>query len=275
MTIILICLIGVEALSAKNRFWVTVEGTAPMTTGNTKKARKQAIAAAERIAVAQALTKEISIESLLVNLRLSGGFVEAIPFGRVVTTEILDEGPVQATGSEPTHQEMLYRVRIKACVVRETGGKDSSFKLDATINKSIFKDGDELEIKVRSTKDCYLTIYNILEDNKISRLYPNYLSSKNFLAANVDLVFPGSRNNKKGLRLFLHLPKKKDRVTETIYILAVTHPFKATSLEVQEGIYGVYNGQTALMKDLIREVASIPLSDRTEVLMQYEIRKKN
>lgn len=274
LMVIFFSLIGVGTLSAQNGTWVTVDGTAPMTTGNTKKARKQAIAAAERNAVAQALTKDISIESLLVNLRLSGGFAEAVPFGRVVTREIMEEGPVSSTSGDASHQEMLYRVRIKACVVRETGGKDPSFKLDATINKSVFNDGDELEIKIRSTKDCYLAIYNILVDNKIIRLHPNYLSSKNFLAAGKDLIFPGSRASDKGLKLLLHLPKNKETVTESIYILASTHPFDSKALEVQEGIYGVYNGQTALMKDLIREVASIPLGNRTEVLMQYEIRKK-
>lgn len=273
LTIALFSLIGVEMLSAQNGTWVTVEGTAPMTTGNTKKARQQAIAAAERSAVAEALTKEISIESLLVNLRLSGGFAETVPFGRVVTMEILDEGPVSSTGGDASHQEMLYRVRIKACIVREMGGKDPSFNLDAAINKSVFKDGDELEIKIRSTKDCYLAIYNILVDNKIIRLHPNYLSSKKFLAAGKDLIFPGSQAGDKGLKLVLHLPKNKETVTESIYILAITHPFESKALEVQEGIYGVYNGQTALMKDLIREVANIPLGHRTEVLMQYEIRK--
>ena len=93
------------------------------------------------------------------------------------------------------------------------------------------------------------------------------------MAAGVDLIFPGARNSNKGLKLLLHLPKNKASVTESIYILALTHPFKSEALEVQEGIYGVYNGQTALMKDLIREVSSIPLGSRTEVLMQYEIRK--
>lgn len=273
LTIVFCSLIRVELLFAQNGIWVTVEGTAPMTTGNTKKARKMAIVDAEKRAVAEALTTDISIESLLVNLRLSSGFAEAIPFGRVVTMEVLDEGPVPSTGVEVAHQAMLYRVQIKACVVRETSGRDPSFNLDATINKSVFKDGDELEIKIRSTKDCYLAIYNILEDNKIIRLHPNYLSSKESLAAGVDFIFPGARNSENDLKLLLHLPKNKDAVTESIYILALTHPFESKALEVQEGIYGVYNGDTALMKDLIREVASIPLTSRKEVLMQYAIRK--
>jgi hypothetical protein len=271
--IVLFSLIGGDLSSARNGIWVTVEGSAPMTAGNTKKARKHAIAAAQRSAVAQALTTEISIESLLVNLRLSGGLAEAIPFGRVVNMEILDEGPVQSKGGDDAHREMEYRIRIKACVERETGSKDPSFNLDATINRSVFKAGDELEIRIRSTKDCYIAIYNILENSKIIRLHPNYLSSKNSLSAGVDFIFPGAQKSNKGLKLLMHLPKNRERVTESIYILALTHPFKAKALEVQEGIYGVYNGQTALMKDLIREVASIPLDSRTEVLMQYEIRR--
>jgi hypothetical protein len=45
------------------------------------------------------------------------------------------------------------------------------------------------------------------------------------------------------------------------------------SIKVQEGIFGVFNGKTIFMKDLIREVVGIPLKNRAEALMQYEIRK--
>ena len=71
----------------------------------------------------------------------------------------------------------------------------------------------------------------------------------------------------------MHLPEKKEKVTESVYILALDHPFELKSIKVQEGIFGVFNGQTAFMKDLIREVVGIPLKSRAEALMQYEIRK--
>jgi len=71
----------------------------------------------------------------------------------------------------------------------------------------------------------------------------------------------------------VHLPENKQRVTESIYILALLQPLELKSIRAQEGIFGVFDGNTAFMRDLIREVASIPLAGRAEAFMQYEIRK--
>jgi hypothetical protein len=229
--------------------------------------------AAERQAVAEALAKGISVETLLVNLRLSGSIVGAIPHGKVVEKKMLEERLVKAAGGDSNNKKQLFRVRIKAGVAREAGNEGPSFHLQAALNQAIFKEGDELQIHVRSTKDCYFAIFNILEDQKVIRLLPNYLSRKNFLSTNENFVFPGSKDRKKGIKLIAHLPDKKTTTTESIYILALTRPFELKSIKVQEGIFGVFNGKTIFMKDLIREVVGIPLANRAEVLMQYEIRK--
>lgn len=270
---ILIGLLGVQSLLAQETIWVTSNGTAPVAAGDTKKARRQAIEIAERRAVAKALAPGVSVKTMLVNLRLSGSIVGAIPYGRVVSKKILTEGKVKATGADHGSMDMLYRVKIKAGVARQVVGDDPTFSLDASINKSVFKDGDELEIRMQSTRACYFAIFNILENKKIIRLLPNYLSTKNSLKAEEAYVFPGRKDRQKGLKLQLHLPAKQKAVTESIYILALTHPFELGSINVQEGIFGVYNGETLFMKDLIQEVVSIPLASRAEALMQYEIRK--
>jgi hypothetical protein len=262
-----------RATLAQELIWVTVEGTAPVVAGDTKKARQKAIKAAERQAVADALASGISVETLLVNLRLSGSIVGAIPFGKVVQKKILEERIVKSAGDGSDKQDRLFRLRMKAGVARVTGGEDPTFHLDAAINQSVFSDGDELEIHLRSTKDCYFAIFNILENQKIIRLVPNYLSQKNFLSTDENFAFPGSKDRKKGLKLILHLPENKTTTTESIYILALTRPFELKSIKVQEGIFGVFNGQTVFMKDLIREVVGMPLESRAEALMQYEIRK--
>lgn len=271
--VILILLLGGRAAFARELIWVTVAATAPVVSGDTKKARQQAMLAAERQAVAEALAKGISVETLLVNLRLSGSIVGAIPHGKVVEKKILEERLVKAAGGDSNNKKQLFRVRIKAGVAREAGSEEPAFHLQAAINQSVFKDGDELEIHIRSTKDCYFAIFNILEDQKVIRLLPNYLSRKNFLSTDENFAFPGSKDRKKGIKLILHLPQNKASTTESIYILALTRPFELKSVKVQEGIFGVFNGKTVFMKDLIREVVGIPLANRAEALMQYEIRK--
>ena len=271
--LILIGLPGNRAAFARELIWVTVEAETPVVSGDTKKARQQAIMAAERQAVIDALAKEITVETMIVNLRLSGGIAAAIPYGEVAEKKILEQGVVKTAGSGSSKQDRRFRVRMNAGVARRTGAKDPTFHLNAAINQSLFKDGQELEIYLQPTKDCYLAIFNILENQKVIRLLPNRLSQKNFISMNESFAFPTSKDRKKGIKLVLHLPENKTNATESIYILALTHPFKLKSIKVQEGIFGVFDGKTVIMKDLIHEVVGIPLESRAEALMQYDIRK--
>jgi hypothetical protein len=271
--LILFGLLESRTALARELIWVTVEAEAPVVSGNTSKARQQAIMAAERQAVVDALAKGVTVDTLQVNLRLSGSIVGAIPFGKVAEKKILEQGLIKTAGGGSSKQDRRFRVRMKAGVARQTGAEDPTFHLDAAINQSVFKDGEELEIYLRSTKACYFAIFNILENQKVIRLLPNYLSRKNHLSMNENFTFPDTKDRKKGLKLILHLPANKTITTESIYILALPHPIELKSIKMQEGIFGVFNGQTVFLKDLIREVVGIPLESRAEALMQYDIRK--
>jgi hypothetical protein len=273
LLLLLIGLIWLGPASAQEVVWVTVDGEAPVSGGNREKARGLAIRAAERNAVAQALASGITVETLLVNLRLSGSIMGAIPYGKIVQKKILDEGLLHAEEAKASGRGAVYRVRMKAGVVRDSGGTDPSFFLNAGINRSVFKDGDALEVHIQSSKNCYLSIYNILEDKKITRLFPNYLSGENYLPADKIYVFPGSKRHDKGIKLRVHLPENKKSVTESIYILAVSQRQNLSSVRAQEAVFGVFDGQTAFMRDLIHEVANIPLDRRAEAFMQYRIQK--
>jgi len=91
------------------------------------------------------------------------------------------------------------------------------------------------------------------------------------LTANETFSFPDENDKSRGIELRVHTPEDKDAVTESIYILALKQPFELHAERFQEGIYGIYDGQTAFMKDLIKEIVGIPLSERAEKLIQYTI----
>jgi hypothetical protein len=269
LMIFIICLLEVQVAFTQEVNWVVVEGKAGKIASNLEKTRRQAIENADKKAVAKALVPGISVEALLVNLRLRGSLLGGIPYGVVVSREILKEGPVQSADNS----ESFYRVWMRAAVIQKIGGEDSSFDLDATLNQSVFKDGDEMKIQIRSTQSCHLSVYNILEGEKIIQLLPNSLSDQTFLKAFEVYTFPSKDDRKKGLRLKVHLPKNKKAVTESIYILALPYPFKLRPSDIPEGIFGVFDGQTAFMKDLIGEVVNIPSGSRAEALIQYDIYK--
>jgi hypothetical protein len=261
-------------LFAQEIIWVTVEGKAPVGEEDEAAAKSRAIEDALRNAVHEAVGAYITAETLIVNLRLSGSILGAIPYGKVVGKEILEESIGEIPGEGQEKPGLVYSVKIRAGVVEETVGSDPSFRLDAWLNNSSFKNGDEMLIRVKPTKDCYVSVFNMLEDEKILRLIPNRFKKQNFLPANVTFSFPDKADKSRGITLRVHTPENKDAVTESIYILALSRPFEFHSAGIQEGIFGVYNGQSAFMKDLIKEIVGIPLNERAEVLMQYEIRKK-
>jgi hypothetical protein len=270
---VLQCAFFVPFLLAQDVTWVTVEGTAPVEQISKEQARSRAIEDAMRKAVEEVVGANISAETLVVNLRLSGSILGAIPYGRLIDKEILEEGLKEIRKEGQEAPSLLYWVRMKAGVAEETSGVDPSFRLQASLNQSSFKDGDEMLIRLRPTKDCYFSVFNILEDEKVLRLIPNQFKEDNFLTANETFCFPEEDDKNRGIELRVHTPEDKDAVTESIYILALKQPFELHAARFQEGIYGLYNGQTAFMKDLIKEVVGIPLSERAEKLIQYQIRK--
>ena len=258
--------------AAQEITWVTVEGSVPLSKKNQDKARQEALAAAERNAVIEALASRITLDNLLVNLRLAGTILGAIPYGKVVQKEILEEGPASIKTAS-SKKLKVYRVRIKAAVTPEEEENESGFQLNAALNQIIFKEGDELEIHLQSNRTCYFAVFNILEGNTIVQLLPNSRSTKNQLPANVNYTFPGEKERKDRLTLRLYLPKGKQAITEAIYVMALLKPFELTSMKVQDQSFNTYSGQRTFMKDVIRAAVTVPMSQRAEALLQYEVRK--
>ena len=102
---------------------------------------------------------------------------------------------------------------------------------------------------------------------------PNNLSGKKSLAADENYVFLENEDRKKRLKLRVHLHENAQSFTEDIDIIALSGSFQLDSVNAQKGIFCVYNSETAFISDLIGEVISISLKNRTEALLQYEIHK--
>ncbi len=131
-----------------------------------------------------------------------------------------------------------------------------------------------MQIKIIPAGDCDIYIFNLLEDEKILRLSPNKLSSRNSLQTGKTYYFPDEADRKAGIHLIAHLPKGKKAVSEAFYLLALQKPFNFNSANIQEGIFGEYSGRAVFMDDLIKEIACIPFSKRAEKLIPYQILQK-
>lgn len=130
-----------------------------------------------------------------------------------------------------------------------------------------------MEIRATPSRDCYLSIFNILEDETAIILFPNRFRQSNFVKANTTFVFPGDADRQKGITLQAFVGEDKQKVDEIFHILALKEPLKFSTAKFQEGIYGIYDGRSALVNDLVKDIVSIPLSHRAEKFIQYRINK--
>jgi hypothetical protein len=252
--------------------WLTVAGTAVFTGQDPSKARAAAISDAHQEAVYQVFGKEISVESLFVNLRLSGAIMGAIPCGQVTDARVIQEKVTPIAGTSASSQLSEYRVELKARVGPCPSAASPGFWLEASLNKTEFEDGDPVRLTLTASRDCHYYLFNILQDEKVLRLFPNQVRSDNRLGANQRVSFPG--DGAKGIRPIAHLPPNATQATEALYVLALRRPVDFSGLGIQEGVFGLYDGRTAFIKALIRVVATIPVSQRAEQLIPYQIKAK-
>ena len=254
--------------------WMVVEGRALYSGTDEAGARPRAIAEAHREAVCQALAKDTTVEDLCVNLRLSGALMGIIPCGQVTESEVLKESVVSATGIRGGEAMSEYRVKLKARVMRCPATPSTGFRLEARLNKAVFTDGDLVILTLSATRDCYYFVFNILEDEKVLQLVPNRVKANNHMVAGKRVSFPDAADTRLGIRPIAHVTPTSAQTTEAIYVLALRKPADFSDSGIQEGLFGSYDGRTAFIKALVRVVATIPINERAEQLIRYQIRAK-
>ncbi len=252
---------------------VIVEGFSAMENITKEDARRLAIEDAERNAVEQVAGVTVSADTLVNNFTVSADVISAIPYGKVIEKEIIEEDIKTIKDEKRKTPSSIYHVKLKAKVAKEKGNIDPYFRLDASLNRTVYKDGDEMQIKIKPSRDCHITIFNILEDDSVLTLIPNRHIRDTFIKANEHLIFPDEGMKKEGINLKVHGVDGKNITKEKIYILCFKQPVDFGN-KFEEGIFGTYKGATAFIKELKREVVDIPLSERTERFLPYEIRKE-
>lgn len=195
-------------------------------------------------------------------------FNRSFSSGRVVEEEILEEGIFQVTDESDQPPIYIYRVKLRAGVVLEKGKIDPGFKLELLLNQDSFKDGDEMQIRLKSSKDCYYNIFNVLADETLAVLYPNSRMKDNFLAVGTELTLPSP-----GTKLRVGLLPGMERTTEIIFVIATKEKVDFAGGELVKQPCKIISSYHAGIHELSRWLANIPLDQRTEASVQYVIKK--
>ena len=195
-------------------------------------------------------------------------FNRSFSSGRVVEEEILEEGIVSITDEPGKPPIYIYRVKLRAGVKLEKGKIDPGFKLELSLNKNSFKDGDAMQITLKSSKDCYFNVFNVLADETLAVLYPNSRMKDNFLPAATEIRLPSP-----GTKLRVGLLPGMERTTEMIFVIATKEKIDFAEGELVKQPCKIISSYHAGILELSRWLANIPLDQRTEASVQYVIKK--
>ena len=178
-----------------------------------EEARQKAIDRAYKIAVEEhsgieinsrstSLTKETNNQ---IDLSSFSQLINSLSEGIILESEVLTEHK-----KELNDDIWLYVVRVKIKVGVRKGERDKFFKLDVDLDRSVYKDGDEIKITVTPSKDCYLYVFNISSNDSVYVLLPNQYASNNFAKSGTKFNIPDEPTYRKGIKYTVSLlPGKK------------------------------------------------------------------
>jgi len=157
-------------------------------------------------------------------------------------------------------------VTLKVKVGKQKGERDPYFNLKAELNKEYFKEGEELEISILPTKDCYLSIFCLYSNESVGMLFPNEYRENNFVQANEVFKFP---DEKDAFSLPVGLLPEKNEDSETLIIIATKQKISFPSFKN----LSTYNTYESSLKELMYQLSQISRNEMEEIDLQYYIYK--
>jgi len=269
LELILLYAVGI----AQEIHWITGVGSAAAVNITVDEARKLAI---ERARVNALQQLELDVESRIQYLKAENGKQLLSSFiqlnrtavrGRIVQEDTLD-WKKYFTGDIP-----VYEVKLRVKAISELGRPDPEFVLQLNLNQTSFRSGEEMIITVRSTRDCYLYLFNLIQGDSIIRIFPNSFFKNNFLPADSVFVFPPPDLQK----LFaLEIRNESQKAGDEELILAVATrrkiPFSLNKTLKSESSQYVPTLKSELL-DLNKWLLNFKLDEFTETVKSFRVLK--
>ncbi len=254
--------------------WVIVEAVVQLADDMTvQEARSRSRNEARRQAIEKAVGIFVKGNTVVYNHVLAEDIVQSIVHGIVADEQILDEG-VREVGQQSNERATLYVTKLKARVRPVQAERKAEFSLKVALNQTVFREGEEVEIRVSSSHDVYLHLFSVGQDDSVTVLFPNRFAQDTLIRAERPFVFPDDSQRAMGIRLRVFPPAGAKRATERIKVIATRGKRDLIKAKFREGIFQVYEGKdTGLVTDLLRELALIEDADWAEATVPYEVYK--
>ena len=172
--------------------------------------------------------------------------------GIILGKEILDDSVITVGNNS------YQTIKMKIKVGKQKGEKDPYFRMEAQLNRDQFKENDFVEISIKPTIDCYVTVFYIASDESVGTIFPNCISEDNFVKANEILQLP-----EEGVNFKVTLLPNRTEDTEMIKIIATKKPLN----------FQVNDDFKTAFEALQNWIVTIPRHEITETDLQYLISK--
>jgi len=245
--------------------WYEVTVSVPIVNITPVQAREQAIQKACQMAIEQFAGIEVTGRTSLIQSESNNEITmdhfskltNQVSNGIILEKKLIKEENI-------TENNLLYKcVTVKLKVGKQQGESDPYFSLDASLNKTYFQESEELFLRVTPTKDCYLTILNIMSDENVVTIFPNQYRDDNFAKAGDVFELPNQSDIKQGIMFKVNLLPEKFKDAEIIKIIATKEP---VSIKINSDFNTAFE---ALQNWLVK----IPRDQIEEVDLQYFIYK--
>ncbi len=253
--------------------WYEGEGSVLLVNLTPEEARSEALKHARLEAMEQA---QLEIVGTTIRLIRDGDggekydsflkFVRTVARGRILEEEILFSDLEKQPSPEGTEPVYRYRVTLRAKVQPEETEPDPSFRLELSLNRTVFQEGETLELQMTSTHDCYLTLFNLYSSDSLRVLFPNEVSPFSFLAAGEVMKIPPEGSG-WDLPLFLAPGVRKDREAVLAVATKVKVPFDAPG----PGVEGRLVSAGDALPEINRWLIDIPADQRVQAMEFYMI----
>jgi hypothetical protein len=265
--------LGVAPLQAAGppELWTEAEGVVAMGQETTlEAAQRGSLDAARRAAIEQAVGTFVKSSSVVRNFQLADDLIHTIVRGVIVEEKILRRGVAETQDGHGA----LYQTRIKAKVRGIPVERRGNFAVSARLNRVVFNEGDEVELRITPTQDAYLYIFNVGPDEHITVLAPNSHEAETHLRANKEYHFPSETLLSRKVRLKTWLLPGATKSSEKLKVVVTRQPVSLLKGQVAEGVFMEYKpSETALLIDLMRALGAMDPADWAETTLAYEVKK--
>jgi hypothetical protein len=264
-------LVAMNPVHASQEVWVEAEGVVAMGQDTTlEAAQRGSLDAARRAAIEQAVGTFVKSSSVVRNFQLADDLIHTVVRGVIVDEKLLRRGVAE---SKDEHGA-IYQTRIKAKVRGIPVERRGNFAVSARLNRVVFNEGDEVELRITPTQDAYLYIFNVAPDEHITVLAPNSYEPETPLRAGKEYVFPSETLVQRRVKLRTWLLPGSAKSSEKIKVVVTRQPVALLKGRVAEGVFMEYKpSETALLVELMRVLGALDPADWAETTLAYEVRE--